>query len=254
MKVMNNEKSVFFKTLLANQNFDRNNLPLFDLHLHTNWTDGKNSVSAMYSEAVKYGLKYILFSEHVRMSSDKWFLKFANEVRECKNINCLAFVGIETKIINFNGELDVSSFIVENCDSIMASVHRFPGEEGIINKNLDDFIKNSSYDDPINTEYKLANLILENSQVNILGHPFGMSYKRFKLNPPRKKIIDLIKKAAKMGVAFEINSRYHPDLWDLIDLCKKHEAIISLGSNAHSIVEVGAVISQLKNEASCATN
>lgn len=236
------------------QNFDRINLPKFDFHLHTSWTDGENTVKEMHETALKEELSHILYSEHVRSTSEDWFTQFANEVRELDRRGCQAFVGMETKIKNFQGELDVTPSLINQCDLVMASVHRFPGEEGIVDKNSKQFKQTTGYDNPIEIEFQLANLILENPQVHILGHPFGMSYKRFGLTPPRQKIIQLIKKAAQTGVAFEINTRYHPDLHELIDLCRKYGAMISFGSNAHSIQELGNVQRRLKEEVGYAVN
>ena len=50
--------------------------PNVDLHMHTNWTDGKNSVFKMHDYSCKKKLKKILFSEHARSTSGDWFDKF----------------------------------------------------------------------------------------------------------------------------------------------------------------------------------
>lgn len=41
-------------------------IPLGDWHLHTNYTDGENTVEEYCEQAVKNGLKLLVFSEHVR--------------------------------------------------------------------------------------------------------------------------------------------------------------------------------------------
>ena len=68
-----------------------------------------------------------------------------------------------------------------------------------------------------------------------------MSFRRFKVVPEDGKMRLLIKKAAKNKKAFEVNSYYHPDPWKLIRWCKEEGTLISLGSNAHSIQEVGDI-------------
>ena len=40
-----------------------------DSHLHTNWTDGKDSIYEMIKTASKINLKWINFSEHNRKNS-----------------------------------------------------------------------------------------------------------------------------------------------------------------------------------------
>ena len=76
------DKLNIFKEI--NLDISKKQLPNVDLHLHTNWTDGKNSVSQMYEAACKKGLKKILFSEHARCSSVNWFSKFTKEVKSLK--------------------------------------------------------------------------------------------------------------------------------------------------------------------------
>ena len=48
-------------------------LPSIDFHIHTNWTDGKNSVKQVYKRSNSVGLDYMLYSEHSRKSSKGWF-------------------------------------------------------------------------------------------------------------------------------------------------------------------------------------
>ena len=40
-------------------------VPFFDFHLHTNWTDGSNTVKEMYQQSVAVGLQAILYSAPV---------------------------------------------------------------------------------------------------------------------------------------------------------------------------------------------
>ena len=79
-----------------------------------------------------------------------------------------------------------------------------------------------------------------------MGHPFGMCYNRFKCKPDEKKIIELISLAKKENVLFEINSVYHSDPWNLIKICKQKGTKFILGSNAHSLSEIGNIIKILK--------
>lgn len=223
--------------------FLNNNVPGIDFHIHTTWTDGKNSVLEMYQKALEVGLDAMLFSEHARKVSEEWFYRFAEEVRRLPQERCKVWVGTETKIVDFEGNLDTSEQITKHCDLVMASVHRFPGKNGrVVTFN------EVSGAQALDMEYRLALAALDNPSVDILGHPFGMSYARYGTNPPWDKVCSLISKAAKTGVAIEINSRYHPNPWSWIHECVKAGALISLGSNAHSITEVGQIVSLLKQQ------
>ena len=65
----------------------------------------------------------------------------------------------------------------------MVSVHRFPGEKGNIKKKKLD-LNNKEI---IDIEYELSRSAIINSEFDILGHPFGMSLKRFKIIQNKEK-------------------------------------------------------------------
>jgi len=219
------------------QNITRSNIPKFDYHLHTNWTDGNNTVYEMYNKSITEGLESVLFSEHARRSSVDWFMSFANEVRLLPESSCKALVGVEAKVLDCNGNIDSVDDILDLCDLVMASVHRFPNEEKI-EKIMGNY---NIKEDVIKVEKDLSLAVLENKKVNILGHPFGMSIRRFNTYPSEEDFKEIISQASKTGVAIEVNPYYHKNLWDLIRWCQDYNVLISLGSNAHKVSNVGWV-------------
>ena len=56
------------------------NNKLGDSHLHTNWTDGENTIREMMDIACRIGLKWIMFSEHNRENSDYSYNSFIEEI------------------------------------------------------------------------------------------------------------------------------------------------------------------------------
>jgi putative hydrolase len=228
-------------TLKDLESFDQSNVPAIDFHMHTNWTDGAAPVVEVYNKAVEENLEHILYSEHARAASGDWFLEYASEVKALPDVKCQAYVGCEVKILDEDGSLDINAQIYDACDFVMASVHRFPGEKGIV-KGLGSYQER----EVIEIEKKLSLGALKNDQVSILGHPFGMSLRRFSVMPTDDDFLEVIKLAAKTGVRFEINSHYHPELWKLIDMCRAEGCLISLGSNAHKLSEIGNINQALK--------
>jgi putative hydrolase len=233
-----------FKTMY-NQ-ISKKNIPAVDLHLHTSWTDGQNNVSEIFQEANKKKLNYIFFSEHSRKCSGDWFLKFKKEVEDSNvKSKCHGIVGTEVKILNYHGDLDINDMIYDNSDLVMASVHRFPNEK-------DDEVKNKSKIDPteaIKIEYELSMAVSSNKKFDILGHPFGMSLKRFRVFPDLKLFEDIIIKLSKNNKIFELNCAYHNNFYlkQLLNLCLKHNCLISIGSNAHDLESI-AIIQKRLNE------
>lgn len=211
--------------------------PVVDLHMHTTWTDGADSAEAMWRAACAAQLRLILFSEHARRSSTDWFPRFAEEVRALPKEPCAALVGVEAKIADFDGNLDLAPEIENTCDLVMASVHRFPGEEGQIMGTTGGYgIAEAS-----EIEFRLAMAALDNPSVDILGHPFGMTVRRFGGTLPWNRLEELIAKAAATGKAIEINARYHEEPRRMLNACLLAGARVSFGSNAHAVAEVGAL-------------
>jgi putative hydrolase len=219
------------------------NVPGVDFHLHTTWTDGENSAVEMHNQAIARGLSSILFSEHARKSSGDWFPEFAREVRSLPRSACTALVGVETKVESFAGSLDCTPNILAQADVVMASVHRFPGEQGVV-RGFGDV----KPEEAVDLEFRLAMAVLENPDVDILGHPFGMCYRRYHVRPPDEKMRALIARAASTGVAFEVNAHYHPHPWQLIEWCLEAGARLSLGSNAHRTADIGRIVSVLEGK------
>lgn len=211
-------------------------LPRVDSHLHTSWTDGEPTVGEIYRRATEIGLEVILYSEHSRKTSTDWFPKFAKEVRALPTAPCRAYVGTECKVESLGGDIDTAPDISELCDFIMASVHRFPDERGGAIA-----FGEVNAQEAVEMEYSLSWAVLGNPAVDILGHMFGMCYRRFKVAPPAEKIRALIARAAEFGVAVEVNSHYHPNPFQMIEWCRELNARITFGSNAHTLESVGSI-------------
>ncbi len=222
---------------------DLNNLPRIDSHLHTSWTDGASTVEEVYRTAIECGLETVLYSEHSRKTSTDWFPSFATEVRALPPSPCKAYVGTEVKVESFAGDIDTVPAISDLCDFVMASVHRFIGVNG---QTLD--FSETDPSDAVELEFNLTWAVLANPQVDILGHMFGMCYRRFMVTPPDDKICALISRAAEFGVAVEINSHYHPNARKMIQWCRDFNAPITFGSNAHTLESVGAIMRLLDQE------
>ncbi len=210
--------------------------PRVDAHLHTVWTDGRPTVTEAFDAASAAGLSAILFSEHSRKTSIDWFAEFAAEVRSLPRGHCRAFVGTEVKVEAVDGTIDTTPAISDLCDLVTASVHRFPDESGV----------GIPFDhvDPgeaVEREFALTWAVLGNPRVDVLGHMFGMSYRRFRVRPEPAKLRLLIERAAQTGVAVEVNAAYHPDPLQMIRWCQECDANITFGSDAHDIANIGRI-------------
>src|SRR5690606_34938047 len=99
--------------------------------IHTVQTDGEATVDDILMLAHERVIGELAFTEHVRRDTD-WFQNFASDVRQrAGNFPDLkVYVGCESKALDVNGTLDVSSSILEASDIVLGSVHRSPDGDG----------------------------------------------------------------------------------------------------------------------------
>ena len=81
--------------------------------MHTNYTDGHSSIEDYFIEAQRKGLKFIALTEHVRRTLTYDYAEFREEVYRCGKKFDIAFaVGAEAKVLNVDGELDISEEVL----------------------------------------------------------------------------------------------------------------------------------------------
>jgi putative hydrolase len=205
-----------------------------EMHLHTNYTDGKASIEEILARAEILGLNCIAFTEHVRKNST-WFAGFSDEVRRLRRNSKIktVLVGAEVRITDFNGTLDISEMIREKSDFIIASVHRFPD----VNGNPMDFSAVRS-DLFALTEFQIAMGFIRKGGAQVLGHPGGMSVRHVG-HFPDKYLAELASHARKRNIAIEINSSYISDMKQVLGIYRKINPMISISSDAHQLEELG---------------
>ncbi len=176
-----------------------------DLHVHTKWSEGLNTIEEMALAGKKLGYEYISISDHVgtlRIAHAMDEKKVLRQIKEIDKINAeftKKKIGIkilksaETNI-SADGDIDLPHKILEKLDIVLAGVH-------------DHF--------NLSKEKMTARVIraMRHPNVNIIAHPTGrVLFQR----PPFEIDLDKILKAAKeFGVAMEINAFF--DRLDLRD-------------------------------------
>ncbi len=110
-----------FKVLTSDDNY------LF--HLHTNYTDGLNSIEDYFCYASKNMVKTIVFTEHVRNNLSYNFNDYYSEIKRIENkfetVN--AIVGVESKILP-DGSMDIPDSILPKIDLLCFACHSFPDD------------------------------------------------------------------------------------------------------------------------------
>jgi DNA polymerase (family X) len=193
-----------------------------DLHMHTTWSDGAQSLEEMVVQARNKSYDFIAITDHSK------FLRVANGLNEtrlrkqCEEIANLnekypdihIFTGVEMDILP-DGKLDFSDAFLKELDFVIASIH-------------------SSFNQTEEQIMYRLEAALENPYVSLIAHPTGRLIGR---RPGYQVNVDkLIEKAKATNTALEINA--NPNRLDLsYEWAKKAQAAgvtLAINTDAHN--------------------
>ena len=189
-----------------------------DLHVHTKYSDGNNSILEMVKAAKNLGYSYIGISDHSKtrkiaggLSEDE-LMKEIKEVRRIKVSGIKVLIGSEVDILG-DGSLDYSDNVLKKLDYAIGSIHS--GFKGDVTKRI---LK-----------------AMENKYMNILAHPTGrliQSRKGYEL-----KFDEILRLAKETKTLLEINA--HSERLDLRDEMIKatieNGNKLIIGTDAHNV-------------------
>ncbi len=144
-----------------------------DYHIHTDITDGKMSINQIIERVKELGIKKIAITEHISKNPTYNWSKFRNKIKKIKIKGLKILVGVEAKVLNEKGELNVDNFILKKADVVLGAVHGKGKIEWLLNskcniiahpqinsKNIKIFI-NCNKILEINSKYRLPKKILD---------------------------------------------------------------------------------------------
>ncbi len=195
-----------------------------DLHVHTNLSDGVNTLQEMVEGAIACGYKYLGISDHSPsvVSRGKYEVlglieRFRNSIEQINGSQdeLRVLFGYEVNIL-VDGTLSLTDEVLEKLDYVVASVH-------------------TSFDQ--SREVATARLLraIKNPLVSILGHPSGrLINEREPLDLDWERIFDACLEYNKV---IEINGQPNrldlPD--DLVYVAQKKGLKFVISSDAHSV-------------------
>ena len=198
-----------------------------DLHMHTDATDGRDTIRQMAEAALARGLKYIAITDHSKNLAmtngldDKRALAHVKAIRKVDTEmegKIRVLPGIEVDILA-DGALDLDDETLAQMDIVVASVH-------------------SHFNQPAEEMTERVLRAIENPHVRILGHPTGR--KVLGREAYAIYIDTILKRAAELGVAVEHNaSPARADLNDLnLRIAKQYGCKIVVDTDAHATEEL----------------
>src|SRR6266699_1824713 len=194
------------------------------LHVHSTWSDGRNTIRELAEACISRGLEYLGMSDHSKTAAYASGLNEEQLLRQQEEIERLnkeyngrlrILKGTECDILK-DGSLDYADDVLASLDFVVASIHS--------NFNLS----------PEEQTRRMLHAI-SNPYVNIIGHPTGrILLGRAGYTLDMEAVIDA---AAAQGVSIEINaspSRLDLD-WRLVRRARDRGMKIPIDPDAHTL-------------------
>lgn len=216
----------------------KNNLPELigyndikgDVHVHSTYSDGGESIKSMAETAIKKGYKYIVITDHSQSLKIAKGLEIERLLKQMEEIDKLneelspfrIFKGSEVDI-KHDGSLDYPDEILKKLDFVIASIHSgFKDDERKITKRI------------------LS--AMENEYVTMIAHPTGRIINT--RDPYNVNIIEMCKKASITNTFLEINAYF--DRLDLNDInariAKEYGVKFCIGTDSHNSIQLNMMI------------
>ncbi len=198
-----------------------------DFHVHTDWSEGRNTLPEMVEAAKKLGYEYIAITDHSKAIGIAHGLSEERLKKQIKEIDKLneelddfhVFTGVEVDI-KADASLDFSDNILSLCDVVVASLHTGQNQ----------------------TRREITGRLItamENENVDIIAHPTGRIIgEREAYDVDIEALLDA---AAGTKTALEINA--YPTRLDLNDInSRKAKTIgikLAIDTDAHNSGHLG---------------
>jgi DNA polymerase (family 10) len=170
-----------------------------DCHVHTDWSDGQNTIEEMAKEAKRLGYEYLAITDHagfLKISGaldEKQLLKQMKEIDKINVLGIKILKGAEVDIKK-DGSLAIEDKVLEQLDIVLVAVHSH--------------LKMSKKE-----ATERLTRAMGNPNVNIVAHPTGRVI--FHREGYPLDMEQIFKAAKKTKTALEINA--HPARLDLKD-------------------------------------
>jgi len=200
-----------------------------DLHVHTRWSDGSNTIEQMVQAARKHGYRYMAICDHTHhlkiahgLSEHDLRKQMAEISRLNENLRDFRILMGSEVDIRRDGTLDISHGLLRQLDIVVASIHqRFK----------------------LDREQMTRRIVraIETGLVDILAHPTGrLINQRDPYDVDSERVFQA---AAAYSVALEINS--YPDRLDLNDtyarVAKEKGIKLVINTDAHNTGELANI-------------
>jgi len=197
-----------------------------DMHVHSDWSDGRNSIEEIAEACKALGYKYVGIADHSQSLTVAHGLseeRLAEQIELIRKINkklkgFRVLAGTEVDIRS-DGTLDFPDELLAELDFVIAAIHSGFKQS---RKRLTARVRSA----------------MENPHVSILAHPSGRLIGR--REPLDLNMVEVLEIAKETGTAVELNA--HDVRLDLKDVhlrkAKELGVKVAIGTDAHDISEL----------------
>ncbi len=187
-------------------------------HIHTNYTDGENSVFEICKRAKELEIPLIAFTEHVRRELTYDFNEFLNDIEQAREEfpEIIILSGVEAKVLP-DYSLNVEDNIIREVDYPIFAFHSFPWDRKLYLKCLKKVIKNK--------------------YVNAWAHP-GLFLQRTGFSLTVDELRGIFNLMKRHDVLLEVNRRYNLPEKEWINMASEMGVKTVRGSDVHSIEQL----------------
>jgi len=200
-----------------------------DVHVHSKYSDGANSIDEIAEEAEKLGYEWIIICDHsqsVKIAGGVQIKDLYKKIDEIHNFNSKnrkvkVLCGQEVDILS-DGKLDYPEDVLKELDFVIVAIHSgFKQSEQQMTERI---IK-----------------AFQNKYVHLFAHPTGRLLG--KREPYSVNLEKVLEEAKKCNVFMEINA--YPERLELQDFyCKKAKELglkMAIGTDSHNINQLGFI-------------
>ncbi len=200
-----------------------------DLHMHSTWSDGRNSIEEMVEACAARGYEYMVISDHSKALAMTNGLDARRLREQWKEIEGIRARHPEIRILRSmevdilaDGSLDLEDEMLAGLDIVLVSLH-------------------SRFDLPQDQQTARVLRALEHPEVNIFCHPTARIINRRK--PVELDMDRVLRRAAELGVTVELNCSPHRlDLKDShLMLARELGCKVAINTDSHRTRELDLV-------------
>jgi len=108
-----------------------------DYHIHTKATDGNADPAEILKLAWQFKVGTIAFTEHISKNPTYDWFKLRDQIYSLESKNVKVLVGVEAKVLNKTGELNVPLDVFASADLILGAIHGVGSAEWLLQSECD---------------------------------------------------------------------------------------------------------------------